>query len=197
MIQRQNSAQKMKLNREPWMEKSASGQSKEREKNGAASLAYPFDTTEALQTMMGRYSKNGRAQNVSFRKLVGWLKVGERATHYLHSYPAKLLPQIAHFFLATHVLSRPKEKVLDPFGGTGTVALEALLSGRDALYADVNPLAQLIANVKTNPIAPAELAKGFARLTQNYRALKRKKVQPPSGSSVESVCKLMSKRNDQ
>lgn len=114
--------------------------------------AYPFDTSPILNDMIRRYSSHGRAQNVSFRKLVPWMKVGERGTHYIHSYPGKLLPQIAHFFLAANVLTRPQDLVLDPFGGTGTVALETVLAGRRACYADVNPLAALVAKVKTRRI---------------------------------------------
>jgi hypothetical protein len=110
-----------------------------------------------LERMLERYAHSKRAQNVSFRKLVHWMKVGERATHYIHSYPAKLLPHIAHFFLNAEQLSKPGDKVLDPFGGTGTVALESLLSGRRPLYCDVNPLAQLIAKVKTHPISRPKL----------------------------------------
>lgn len=122
--------------------------------------AYPFDTSPVLNDMLRRYKKYGRAQNVSFRKLIPWMKVGERATHYVHSYPGKLLPQIAHFFLASDRLSSPGDVVLDPFGGTGTVALETILAGRRAYYADVNPLAALVARVKTRPIPPkaAEVA---------------------------------------
>jgi hypothetical protein len=133
--------------------------------------AYPRDTRAVLSGMTDRYAKNGRAQNVSFRKLVSWLKVGERATHYLHSYPAKLLPQIAHFFLAASHLTKPGDTVLDPFGGSGTVALEAILSGRKGLFADVNPLAQLIARVKTRPINPARLEAARARVQLRYAGL--------------------------
>jgi hypothetical protein len=133
--------------------------------------AYPRDTRAALNRMTDHYAKSSRAQNVSFRKVVSWLKVGERATHYLHSYPAKLLPQIAHFFLAASHLTKPGDTVLDPFGGSGTVALEAILSGRKGLFADVNPLAQLIARVKTRPINPARLEAARTRVQLRYAGL--------------------------
>jgi hypothetical protein len=116
------------------------------------SEAYPADTTAMLVKLHHEYQAAGESLSVSFRDLVPWIKVGERATHYLHSYPAKLLPQIAHFFLAARGWVGGGETVLDPFAGTGTVALEANLSGRQALYADVNPLARLITSAKTTPI---------------------------------------------
>ena len=42
--------------------------------------------------------------------------------------------------------------VLDPFCGSGTVLLEAALRGHFAIGIDVNPLARLIARVKTTPL---------------------------------------------
>jgi hypothetical protein len=66
----------------------------------------------------------------------------------IHLYPAKLLPHIAAFFLASSELSSKGDKVLDPFSGSGTVLLEALLAGRSPIGADSNPLARLISKVK-------------------------------------------------
>ena len=113
---------------------------------------YPVDTGPALAQLLRRYKETQKPIAVSFRELVHWLKVGERVTHYLHPYPAKLLPHIAHFFLATRLLVDRRSTVLDPFAGTGTVALETILSGRPALYADANPLARLISLAKTRTI---------------------------------------------
>jgi hypothetical protein len=113
---------------------------------------YPVDTGPVLAHFLRQYKGTREPIAVSFRELVNWLKVGERLTHYLHPYPAKLLPQIAHFFLASKLLVDHHDVVLDPFAGTGTVALETILSGRPALYADANPLARLISLTKTRDI---------------------------------------------
>ena len=141
--------------------------------------AFPYDTSRELEKMIDYYSHRSRAQNVSFRKLVSWMKVGERATHYVHSYPAKLLPQIAHFFIAASSLSKKGDTILDPFGGTGTVALEAILSGRKAYFADVNPLAQLIASVKTRVVKKEALERGLIRIQSRHAQSARKKLPPP------------------
>ena len=93
---------------------------------------YPVDTSVALAGLLDGFQLDQKPAAISFRKLVPWLKVGERASHYLHPYPAKLLPHIAHFFLANRMLVGADEIVLDPFGGSGTVALETILSGRTA-----------------------------------------------------------------
>ena len=137
---------------------------------------YPVDTSAELKRLMSAYS--GTAVPVSFRELVSWIRVGERATHYLHTYPAKLLPQIAHFFLAASSLSRKGDVVLDPFGGTGTVALEALLAGRKAFQADANPLARLIAQVKTRVLSESELRDGFAAVETRFKLARARKAPP-------------------
>ena len=68
-------------------------------------------------------------------------------THALHPYPAKFIPQIPGYCI--RLLSAPGEVVLDPFGGSGTTALEAIRLGRRALSIDANPVGTLIGQVKT------------------------------------------------
>jgi tRNA G10 N-methylase Trm11 len=148
--------------------------------------AFPKTTTEELKKMFDRYSRNGRAQSVSFRRLVSWIKVGERATHYVHSYPAKLLPHIAHFFLAASQLSGPGDVVLDPFGGTGTVAVEALLSGKRAYLAEVNPLARLIARVKTGSLPQDDLAKAIEIIKKRRKQYAKRKHADPDVVNLRS-----------
>lgn len=140
-------------------------------------LAFPFDTSQEVERLRDAYKVSGQAQEVSFRELVPWMKVGERATHYLHSYPAKLLPHIAHFFLAASNVSKKDDIVLDPFGGTGTVVLEAALAGHHALYSDSNPLARLISGVKTRPLGNEELLQGYECILDRFK-LSRARTPP-------------------
>jgi len=114
--------------------------------------AYPYDTSIVLSNYIDNYKRTTKCQEVSFRKLVFWLKQKERATHYIHSYPGKLLPNIVHFFLSAYSIFPENSLVLDPFSGTGTVTLESFLSGRNSLYADSNPIARLITSSKTTVI---------------------------------------------
>lgn len=137
---------------------------------------YPVDTSVALTGLLEHFERNPQPAAISFRQLVPWLKVGERASHYLHPYPAKLLPHIAHFFLANRILVGDDECVLDPFGGSGTVALETILSGRTALYADANPLARLITAVKTRPIDPKVLVDAYSEVRQGFRRSRVRKT---------------------
>src|SRR5207253_6464755 len=68
-------------------------------------------------------------------------------SHDIHPYPAKFIPQIPRNLIAR--LSMPGETVWDPFGGSGTTALESVLLGRQAISSDVNPLAEVIGKAKT------------------------------------------------
>lgn len=68
-------------------------------------------------------------------------------SHNLHPYPAKFIPQIP--FHLIKLLSLKGEMVWDPFGGSGTTALESLLLGRQAVSSDISPLASLIGAAKT------------------------------------------------
>ncbi len=110
---------------------------------------------EIRQQLIGyrqSYQKDGKPIAVNFRELVKELNKTDRYTHLIHSYPAKLLANIPYLFLASDELCSKNGIVLDPFCGTGTVLLEAVLSGRKAYGADANPLAELITRVKTNYI---------------------------------------------
>lgn len=144
-----------------------------------APVAYEKDTSATLIEMLNQYQASKSVQTLSFRSLVSWLRVGERATHYIHPYPAKLLPQIAHFFLAAQDFFGKKLRVLDPFGGSGTVALETILSGNEAFYSDANPLARYITKAKTTKIDINQLRDELSRIEKRYkqsRASKRPDV---------------------
>ena len=117
-----------------------------------------------IDTLYKTFQETGAPVEVDFRRLVDWVRLGDQLTHLIHPYPAKLLPNIAHLFLNAERFSSPCDAVLDPFCGTGTVALEASLSRRKAYIADANPLAVLIAKVKTRPHSPAKLRSDLAKI---------------------------------
>lgn len=75
-------------------------------------------------------------------------------SHDLHPYPAKFIPQIPRALIGR--LSLRGESVWDPFGGSGTTALEAILLGRRALSTDANPLGVVIGRAKTLTLAKEE-----------------------------------------
>ncbi len=73
-------------------------------------------------------------------------------THDILPYPAKFIPQIPGHLIAR--LSVRGDLVFDPFGGSGTTALEAIRLGRRALVVDANPVGILAGRVKTTRLTP-------------------------------------------
>ncbi len=141
------------------------------------------DTRDDLLRLLDRYDRRPAAVTVNFRRMVHWIPVGERATHYMHPYPAKLLPHIPAFFLSNSVLSEPGDTVLDPFCGSGTVLLESVLHGRRGLGADSNPLARLIATVKVGDYSLESIRRHSTDLSRRARSYRR--VSPPEVINID------------
>jgi len=74
--------------------------------------------------------------------------------HGFHSYPARMHPVTAGRLVDS--FCKPGGRVFDPFCGSGTVLVEAMLHGRRAVGGDLNPLAVLLARRKTAPRTEAE-----------------------------------------
>lgn len=83
---------------------------------------------------------------------------GEDSTTYLshdiHPYPAKFAPQLPSQII--QLFSSAGETVWDPFGGSGTTALEALLNGRTCISTDINPVGTIIGKAKTTGLHSSE-----------------------------------------
>jgi SAM-dependent methyltransferase len=76
-------------------------------------------------------------------------------THGFHSYAGRMHPSTARTAIAG--LSKPGQRILDPFCGSGTVLVEAMASGRVAVGVDASPLAILIAKVRSTLLDEADL----------------------------------------
>jgi Putative RNA methylase family UPF0020 len=68
-------------------------------------------------------------------------------THPFHAYPARMHPEIARRLVS---LTPTATTILDPFCGSGTVLVEALVAGAHAVGTDLSPLAVALARVKTH-----------------------------------------------
>ena len=66
-------------------------------------------------------------------------------THGFHSWPARM-----HWAIARTVIEALRPRfVLDPFCGSGTVLVEAMVAGAESIGVDLNPLAQRVAAVRS------------------------------------------------
>ncbi|PRQ05551.1 TRM11 family SAM-dependent methyltransferase [Enhygromyxa salina] len=83
--------------------------------------------------------------------------------HGFHAYPARMHPAVARVLLREFSVG-PGSEVLDPFCGSGTVAVEALISGWGALGSDLDPLALRLARVKTERRGPKTRTRFLDRL---------------------------------
>lgn len=77
------------------------------------------------------------------------------ATHGLHPFAAKFPPSLARW--AVEHFTAPGDWLLDPFAGSGTALVEARLHARNALGAEIDPLARLLARVKPTPLNPGSV----------------------------------------
>jgi len=75
--------------------------------------------------------------------------VNQYLTHWIYPYKGKFHPQMVRALLNILGL-RPGHRVLDPFVGSGTTALESMLLGIDVVGIDISPLCVLISKVKTS-----------------------------------------------
>lgn len=92
-------------------------------------------------------------------------------THYLFRFPAKFHAPVVRCLLER--FTKPAHRILDPFCGSGTLLVEAVLSQRTALGIDVDPVAAFVSRVKSTPISPARLEVEFTRLKKKIRELRR------------------------
>lgn len=71
----------------------------------------------------------------------------------IHPYPAKFIGDIPRALIASLEIPRGSV-ILDPFCGSGTTLTEAQRVGIESIGIDLNPIACLIARVKTQPLPP-------------------------------------------
>jgi DNA modification methylase len=104
--------------------------------------------------------------------------------------------------------SKPGDLVLDPFGGSGVTAIEAMMNNRKAINIDLNPMAVFIVQALIAPVKIEELLNSFEKVKIEYEVNKpqtekdikkiiKKFPHPkgiilPKGSDVDTVEQLFS-----
>jgi DNA modification methylase len=126
---------------------------------------------EEITRLFNSYSSDKEPITIDFRSMVSGIKNIDRATHLLHPYPAKLLLHIPHFFINNDILSSKDDFVMDPFAGSGTVLLEAILLKRNSIGADTNPLARLIATSKVTKLNKKKVEFYYQYIKSNLNSI--------------------------
>lgn len=92
-------------------------------------------------------------------------------THGLHTYPATMIYPISRNIISKVKEIYPINSLLDPFSGSGTVPVEGVLAGIPNIYAtDMNPLAILLTEVKSNALYPKKLSQDFKVLQESINS---------------------------
>jgi len=81
------------------------------------------------------------------------------AIYAMHPQGNNLPPKVVSEFIRAY--TREGDIVLDPFGGSGTTAVEALRLGRRAITTDPNPLASFYSEVAFTPVSLPQLQWAF------------------------------------
>ncbi|MBI4209942.1 MAG: DNA methyltransferase [Candidatus Diapherotrites archaeon] len=96
-----------------------------------------------------------------------------------------MIPQVARRLM--NEFGAEKKTVLDPFMGSGTVLVEScLLDGFERVHGvDINPLALLIAKVKTTPIDTNYLELEFSKLKKEISKKSDANIEVPDFSNIK------------
>lgn len=95
----------------------------------------------------------------------------EHLTHRLFRYPAKFHPPVVDALLRRY--TKVGDTVLDPFVGSGTLLVEAIVNGRSAIGVDVDPVAIAVSKAKTLRLRPDALASTAAAVKSAVQPLER------------------------
>jgi len=79
--------------------------------------------------------------------------------HSLCSYQSKLKPAIAYFLVK--MFTKKDDVILDPFGGVGTIPLEAKLLDRNSYMVDLSPTAYIVAKAKLEHVTLDDIKRSF------------------------------------
>lgn len=98
----------------------------------------------------------------------------ESTLHQIAPYIGKMKSTMASRLIREY--SRPGGLVLDPFVGSGIVALECLIAGRQIIASDINPYAVLLTRAKME--APGTLAQALSKATHYLKMTKLSPEKP-------------------
>ena len=119
------------------------------------------------------------------RPLLEEIPVKKRAAkrHFgVHGYFTKQSWNVVNKYIKN--FSKPGDLVLDPFGGSGVTAIEALMTGRRGINIDLNPMAVFMVKSLIAPVHLSDFANAFDEVKTEY--LKR---EPKTKEEIEKALK--------
>lgn len=85
----------------------------------------------------------------------------------VHGYFTKQSWNIVQEYIRN--FSQVGDIVLDPFGGSGVTAIEALMTDRKAIHIDLNPMSVFMVDSLLAPVKTSELTKSFDKIKTAYQ----------------------------
>jgi len=163
--------------------------------------SFTYDTTNATSKPIGfDYLTRPLLEEIIAKKQQAKRHFG------VHGYFTKQTWNVVAEYIKNY--SKPGDLVLDPFGGSGVTAIEALMNNRGAISIDLNPMAVFIVKSLIAPIKPQEFLEAFLKVKNKYIAAEPKtfdeinealRIYPyphgislPKGSDVETIEQLFS-----
>ncbi|MBN2590827.1 MAG: type I restriction enzyme HsdR N-terminal domain-containing protein [Sedimentisphaerales bacterium] len=133
------------------------------------------------------------------------LKKQSAKRHYgVHPYFTKQVWNVVQEYIKN--FSKPGDLVLDPYGGSGITAIEALVLGRKAIHIDINPLSIFLTQSLIAPVDLSEFSTTYRTIIKQFeqhapraeheieQALNTypypKMVKLPSNSDVDTIEQL-------
>lgn len=117
------------------------------------------------------------------RKLPDEVKVHKQAMkrHFgVHGYFTKQSWDIVQTYIKN--FTQPGDTVLDPFGGTGVTAIEALVTRRKGINVDINPMAIFMVDALTSIVDQQKLVSAFDDIKRKYQ-----KHEPKTDEEIEEA----------
>jgi len=114
-------------------------------------------------------TRNDDADWYKNRPLLDEIPVKKRAVkrHFgVHGYFTKQSWNVVNEYIRNY--SKPNDLVLDPFGGSGVTAIEALMTGRKGVNIDLNPMAVFMVQSLIAPVNLSEFADAFVEVKNEY-----------------------------
>lgn len=129
------------------------------------------------------YTPNKAAFDYNNRPLLGEISVKKQMAkrHFgVNAYFTRQAWNVVAEYIKN--FTQKGDVVLDPFGGSGVTAVEALMNERKAVSLDINPLSVFIMRSLLAPVKPQELSDAFEKVCEEY-----KKKEPKTKKAVKEI----------
>ena len=87
--------------------------------------------------------------------------------YLVHKYWARKPHNVVSAYIQHY--SMPGEIVLDPFGGSGVTAMEAIKAGRKAISVDLNPMSAFLIENTLSPVDSREIEDEFQKIESSLK----------------------------